>query len=1154
MSLFLRRLRAFSRKAGRNSTKSRSHSVSPLNLETLEDRRLLAANVTFHGGPLLQNVQVESVYYGQPWTTDSTLQQQASQTDGFLQYFTSSPYLDALAQYNVGHGSFVKNDVISQNPSGSTIDDSRIRNILNSQITGGQLSQPNGNSLYIFFTAPGVTVTDGKQNSIKDFAGYHDVFQDTAGDAVYYAVIPYPTGNVSSLPLTNFQQETLVLSHEIAEAVTDPDTQSGWFDGRTGNEIGDIAEGTSGVLSGYVVQGVWSQTDHKVVIPSDSANSSLEVEGTHLSATAGQSFSNIVATITGAPASATADSFTARIAWGDGTTSDGVVAADPNGGFDVSGTHTYAAGGSFQIKVTVKDGSGGVVGTALSSARVTAPLPPPPTLFASGVRFQATSGTAFTGTVATFTDVDASAPASNFTATITWGDGTTSDGTVVADPNGGFDVTGTHTYNTSGTSFHGLGQAFGISYFVVKVTIQDTSANSSATALSLAAVKPAPPNITAKGENIQATAGQVFNGTVATFTDVNAGAVAADFTATINWGDGTSSPGVVVADPNGGFDVTGTHTYTSNNFWGDFWFGPGGSAHLYLVTTSITDTKTNDAAAALSLAAVAPKPPNLSVTANNIQATSGQLFSGVVATFTDLNASAVAGDFAAVIKWGDGTTSAGTVVADPKGGFDVTGTHTYTLDHSGDDDFGERGNGAILRLSVFITSKTGDTAKAQALVNVIPAPSSIQAAGTVINAVAGTAFDGTAATFTSSDANAVAGSFTASIDWGDGTTSTGTVVADPKGGFDVTGTHTYSGNSDGTIDSGWNPLGGGSIFHVHDGQTPTFVVTVTITDTLNGDVAAAIGLARVTATAPNITATGQNITATAGTAFSGTVSSFTDTTADAVANYKAVINWGDGTTSRGVVTANANGGFDVTGTHSYVFGGTYSVFVSIQDKDGDSPISLGSAAVADAATPSTLGQVDQALVHSAEYLGNLITQDYQQYLARTPGSSEVAGWVATMQHGATDVQVLASILGSPEYFSHSGNSAKSWVDSLYKSLLGRNADAGGEQFWIQQAASSGMGNIALRFETSPEHESIVVQKDYQTFLGRSAGASEISGWVNAFEGGTTNQALIASFVGSQEYFQKQNANARDWLFSAYQQLLSRKPDQAGLNNWLSILH
>src|SRR5207245_2787052 len=56
--------------------------------------------VTYHGGPLLQHVQVESVYYGQAWNSDSKLQQQIPQVDGFLQYFTSSPYMDVLKQYN----------------------------------------------------------------------------------------------------------------------------------------------------------------------------------------------------------------------------------------------------------------------------------------------------------------------------------------------------------------------------------------------------------------------------------------------------------------------------------------------------------------------------------------------------------------------------------------------------------------------------------------------------------------------------------------------------------------------------------------------------------------------------------------------------------------------------------------------------------------------------------------------------------------------------------------------------------------------------------------------------------------------------------------------------------------------------------------------
>ena len=53
-------------------------------------------------------------------------------------------------------------------------------------------------------------------------------------------------------------------------------------------------------------------------------------------------------------------------------------------------------------------------------------------------------------------------------------------------------------------------------------------------------------------------------------------------------------------------------------------------------------------------------------------------YSGPVATFNDANPFAKAGDFTAMIQWGDGQSSAGTIVADAAiGGFDVRGTHAF---------------------------------------------------------------------------------------------------------------------------------------------------------------------------------------------------------------------------------------------------------------------------------------------------------------------------------------------------------------------------------------------------------------------------------------------------------------------------------------------
>ncbi len=50
-------------------------------------------------------------------------------------------------------------------------------------------------------------------------------------------------------------------------------------------------------------------------------------------------------------------------------------------------------------------------------------------------------------TVASFTDADDDGEAGDFTAQINWGDGTVTDGTIVANDDGGFDVLGSHDYD-----------------------------------------------------------------------------------------------------------------------------------------------------------------------------------------------------------------------------------------------------------------------------------------------------------------------------------------------------------------------------------------------------------------------------------------------------------------------------------------------------------------------------------------------------------------------------------------------------------------------------------------------------------------------------------------------------------------------------------
>ena len=56
--------------------------------------------------------------------------------------------------------------------------------------------------------------------------------------------------------------------------------------------------------------------------------------------------------------------------------------------------------------------------------------------------------------------------------------------------------------------------------------------------------------------------GQPFSGTLATFVDNDPGALARDYIATTNWGDGTTTTSTIQPDPSGiGYDVVDSHTY-----------------------------------------------------------------------------------------------------------------------------------------------------------------------------------------------------------------------------------------------------------------------------------------------------------------------------------------------------------------------------------------------------------------------------------------------------------------------------------------------------------------------------------------------------------------------------------------------------------------
>lgn len=272
----------------------------------------------------------------------------------------------------------------------------------------------------------------------------------------------------------------------------------------------------------------------------------ISASGTAITPTEGGAFTGTVATFTDPDAGATVGEYTASVDWGDGTpASKGTLTKTADGAFAVIGTHTYAEEGTATVAVAISDiDNPANDATATTAARIgDAGLTP-----GTAATPDAVEGIGFTAAVGTFTDANPGGTIADFTATVNWGDGNTSPGTVSGPTGGPFTVTAAHTYREEGN---------------YPLTVDVVDDGGAATTLTGAATVADAPIAAAGNPNLLST-NPLTNIAVATFTDANPGGPVGDFTATIDWGDGTpTTAGTVTGATGGPFTVTGTHTYAT---------------------------------------------------------------------------------------------------------------------------------------------------------------------------------------------------------------------------------------------------------------------------------------------------------------------------------------------------------------------------------------------------------------------------------------------------------------------------------------------------------------------------------------------------------------------------------------------------------------
>lgn len=269
---------------------------------------IAGSHVSYFGGPVISNIHVVEVLYGGsgylPGVSSVTPPSVASFSTGI----TASPLFDMLNEYStagvtpldghpgtpqtIGHGVF--DGLFPITPSaannGSTLTDNQIQAELVAQVAAGNLPAPvvdalgNVNTVYVLFFPPGTTIHLANITSCvpKGFCGYHSTtFAQAKGQNLLYSVLPDmqpPSGcAVGCGGSGQLDSVTNVLTHELAEAVTDPDTglaptiarPLAWVQTTDGQEVGDLCEGEEASVffnaQPYTIQKIFSNFQNDCV-------------------------------------------------------------------------------------------------------------------------------------------------------------------------------------------------------------------------------------------------------------------------------------------------------------------------------------------------------------------------------------------------------------------------------------------------------------------------------------------------------------------------------------------------------------------------------------------------------------------------------------------------------------------------------------------------------------------------------------------------------------------------------------------------------------------------------------------------------------------------------------------------------------------------
>jgi len=190
-----------------------------------------------HGSAVVSNAAFQPIYYNS--ATAAALQ---TGVNNMLSNFSNSdPGMKVITQYSkTGNAisaalSHVA-DYVDNQAAPRRISDSGVQSYLTGLFNAGRITATT-NTIYGVYLPQGTTSTLGSSRSCTSYCGYHSSYTYN-GKTILYAVFPYDDCSGCSLSGKSvLDMETIVTSHEIREAITDP--VDAWWESSSGYEADD---------------------------------------------------------------------------------------------------------------------------------------------------------------------------------------------------------------------------------------------------------------------------------------------------------------------------------------------------------------------------------------------------------------------------------------------------------------------------------------------------------------------------------------------------------------------------------------------------------------------------------------------------------------------------------------------------------------------------------------------------------------------------------------------------------------------------------------------------------------------------------------------------------------------------------------------------